>query len=141
MDQFVRMPTILEANKALVHKWIEAWRNINLALLDELFTQDYAVNGTVTGPEGVKQAVQFLHAVFSEIALELNEMVAEDDKVVVRWTMRGRQVGDFMGIAPTGKIVELQGINIYRVQDGKISANHERTNVVEVIQGLKAQQG
>jgi steroid delta-isomerase-like uncharacterized protein len=135
------MPVMLEANKALVHKWIEAWRNNNLALIDELFTQDYAVNGTVIGPQGVKQAVHFLHAVFSEITFELNEMVAEDDKVVVRWTVRGRQVGDFMGIAPTRKFVELQGINIYRVRDGKISVNHERTNVVEVIQGLKAQQG
>jgi steroid delta-isomerase-like uncharacterized protein len=135
------MSIILEANKALVHKWIEAWRDNNLALLDELFTQDYSVNGTVIGIEGVKQAVQFLHAAFSDISAELNEMVAEDDQVVVRWTVRGRQVGDFMGIAPTGKFVELQGINIYRVRAGKISANHERTNVVEVIHGLKAEQG
>jgi steroid delta-isomerase-like uncharacterized protein len=130
----------METNKALVHKWLEAWRDNNLTLLDELFTQDYAVNGTVIGLEGVKQAVQFLHAVFSDISAEMNEIVAEDDKVAVRWTLRGRQVGDFLGIAPTGKFVELQGINIYRLRNGKISANHERTNVVEVVQGLKAEQ-
>jgi steroid delta-isomerase-like uncharacterized protein len=135
------MPILLEANKALVQKWIEAWRHENLALLDELFTPDYAVNGTVIGLEGVKQAVQFLHTVFSEIALELNEMVAEGDKVVVRWTVHGRHVGTFMGIAPTGKLVELQGINIYCLRDGKISTNHERTNVAEVIQALNTQQG
>src|SRR5688572_14115430 len=134
------MPISIEANKALVYKWLDAWRDNNLPLLDELFTQDYAVNGTVIGLEGVKQAVQFLHAVFSDISAELNEIVAEDDKVVVRWTVHGRQVGDFMGIAPTGKFVELQGINIYRVREGKISANHERTNVAEVVQGLKAEQ-
>ena len=135
------MPTPMEANKALVHKWLDAWREKDLALLDELFAQDYAVNGSVVGVEGVKQAVQFLHAVFSDISAELNELVAEDDKVVIRWTVRGRQVGDFMGIAPTGKIVELEGINIYRVRDGKLSENHERTNVSEVIQALKAEQG
>ena len=131
----------MEANKALVHKWLEAWRDQDLPVLDELFTHDYAVNGTVIGLEGVKQAVQFLHAVFSDISAELNELVAEDDKVAVRWTVRGRQVGDFMGIAATGKFVELKGINIYRVRDGKFSANHEQTNVAEVVQGLKAEQG
>ena len=129
----------MEENKALVNKWLEAWRDNNLTLLDELFTQDYAVNGTVIGLEGVKQAVQFLHAVFSDISAELNELVAEGDKVAVRWTVRGRQVGEFMGIAPTGKFVELQGINIYRVRDGKLSANHERTNVLEVVQDLKVE--
>jgi steroid delta-isomerase-like uncharacterized protein len=131
----------MEANKALVYKWLQAWRDQDLPLLDELFTQDYAVNGVVIGPEGVKQAVQFLHAVFLDISAELNELVAEGDKVAVRWTVRGRQVGDFMGIAPTGKFVELQGINIYLVRDGKLSVNHERTNVAEVIQGLRAEQG
>ena len=131
---------MMDANKALVYQWLEAWREKDLALLDELFTQDYAVNGNVIGPEGVKQAVQFLHAVFADISVELHELVAEDDKVAARWTVRGRQVGDFMGIAPTGKYVELQGINIYRVRDGKLSANHELTNVAEVIQVLKAEQ-
>jgi steroid delta-isomerase-like uncharacterized protein len=130
----------MEANKALVHKWLEAWRDNNLTLLDELFTPEYAVNGTVIGVEGVKQTVQFFHAVFSDLSAEWNEMVAEEDKVAVRWTVRGRQVGEFMGIAPTGKFVELQGINIYRVRDGKLSANQEQTNVVEVVQGLKADQ-
>ena len=135
------MPIPVEANKALVYKWLEAWQDNNLTLVDELFTQDYAVNGTVIGLEGVKQAVQFLHAVFSDISAELNELVAEDDKVAVRWTVRGRQVGNFMGIAPTGKFVELQGINIYHVRDGRLSANHERTNVVEIVRDLKAEQG
>ena len=130
----------IDANKALVYQWLEAWREKDLVLLDELFTQDYAVNGNVIGPEGVKQAVQFLHAVFADVSVEVDELVAEDDKVAARWTVRGRHVGDFMGIAPTGKYVELQGINIYRVRDGKLSANHERTNVAEVIQALKAEQ-
>ena len=127
----------MNANKALVHRWLEAWQANNLTLLEELFTQDYTVNGTVIGLEGVKQAVQYLHTAFTDISAELDELVAEDDKVAVRWTVRGKQVGDFMGIAPTGKFVELQGINMYRVRDGKLSVNHERTNVLEIIQELK----
>ncbi|MCI0399410.1 MAG: ester cyclase [Chloroflexi bacterium] len=126
-----------EDNKAIVRKWVEAWVGRDLALLDQLFAPNYSVNGRLIGVEGVKQAVQFLHAALSGVSVELNEMVAEGDKVVARWTVRGVHTGDFMGVPPTGKEVELKGINIYEVVEGKIVANHEQTNVPEVIQSLK----
>jgi steroid delta-isomerase-like uncharacterized protein len=130
---------MLEANKALIRKWIEAWTANNLEALDEIFAPEYSVNETVIGVEGVKQAVQFLHSVFSDIFAELHEMVAEEDKVVIRWTIRGRHTSNFMGIPPTGKEVELTGINIYQILDKKIVANHEQTNISEAIQKLKAE--
>ena len=129
---------MLEANKALIHKWIDAWTANNLEVLDEIFAQEYSVNGTLIGVEGVKQAVQFLHSVFADISAELHEIVAEEDKVVIRWTIRGRHAGNFMGIPPTGKDLELTGINIYQILDNKIVANHEQTNISEIIQKLKA---
>ena len=57
----------LEANKAIVRKWIDAWMVNDMDALDELFAPDYTVNGTRIGVEGVKQAVQFLHSVLSDI--------------------------------------------------------------------------
>ena len=128
----------LEAHKAIVHKWIDMWIAKDLDALDEIFARDYRVNETLVGPDGVKQAVQFLHSVLSNMSAELHEIVAEDDKVVIRWTIRGQHVGDFLGIAPTGKELELTGINIYQIVDGKIHANHEQTNIPEVLQKLKA---
>ena len=128
----------LETNKVLISKWIDAWSSNQLELLEELFAQDYSVNGVRIGVEGVKQAVQFLHTALSDVSAELHEMVAEDNNVVIRWTIRGRHAGQFMGIAPTGKELELNGINIYEIGDGKITANHELTNISEVIQSLKA---
>src|SRR5688572_25159900 len=130
---------MLEANKALIRMWIGAWTANNLEALDEIFAPEYSVNETVIGVEGVKQAVQFLHSVFSDIFAELHEMVAEEDKVVIRWTIRGRHTGNFMGIPPTGKELELTGINIYQILDKKIVANHEQTNISEAIQKLKAE--
>lgn len=129
---------MLEGNKALVRNWIDAWTANDLDVLNEIFAQEYRVNETLIGVEGVKQAVQFLHTVLSDISAELHEMVAEADKVVIRWTIRGRHAGDFMGIPPSGKELELAGINIYQILDNKIVANHEQTNVSEVIQKLKA---
>lgn len=129
---------MLEANKALIRKWIDAWTTKDLDLLDEIFAGDYTVNGALVGVEGVKQAVQFLHSVLSGITAQLLEIVAEEDKVVIRWTIRGRHAGNFMGIPPTGKDSELTGINIYQILDNKIVANHEQTNISEIIQKLKA---
>ena len=131
----------LEANKALIRKWIDAWISNDSDILDDLFARDYTVNGMLIGIDGVKQAVRFLQSVLSGISAELHEILAENDKVVIRWTIRGRHAGYFMGIPPTGKQLELSGINIYHIVDNKIIANHEQTNISEVIQRLKADNG
>ena len=130
-----------ESNKALIRKWIEAWVANDLDLLAELFSPDYTVNGARVGIEGVTQAVRFLHNTLSNISAEVHEFVAEDDRVVIRWTVRGRQDGNFMGFPPTGRELALNGINIYHIVDHKIVANHEQTNLSEVVQKLKAENG
>ena len=130
---------MLEENRSLIHKWLDAWINNDVVQIENLFTQDYSVNDRWIGVEGVKQSVQFLHTVFSDISAEPNEIVAEGDKVVLRWTVRGKQQGEFMGIPPTEKIVELQGINIYHITDAKIQANYEQTNILQVVQQLKTE--
>ena len=130
---------ILEENRSLVHKWLDAWIHNDVVQIENLFAQDYSVNDRWIGVEGVKQSVQFLHTVFSDISAEPNEIVAEGDKVVLRWTVRGKQQAEFMGIPPTGKILELQGINIYHITDSKIRANYEQTNILQVVQQLKTE--
>ena len=131
----------IEDNKAVVSKWIDAWIANDIALLDELFAPNYSVNGIQIGIEGVKKGLQFLHSVLVDISAEANEIVAENDKVVIRWTVRGRHAGNFMGIPPTGLELELTGINIYQIVDHQIVANHEQTNIAEVIQRLRAGNG
>jgi len=127
----------LEENKALIQKWLEAWINNDPVQIENLFAPEYTVNDRPIGIEGVKQSVHFLHFAFSDISAESNEIVAEGDKVVLRWTVRGKQRGEFMGIPPTGKFVELQGINIYHIIDAKI---REQTNILQVVQELKAEE-
>lgn len=129
----------IEDNKAIVREWIEAWIKRDLATLDRLFAHNYTVNERFIGNDGVKQAVEFFHSALSDLSAELEEIVAEDNRVVIRWTVRGIHIGQFMGIQPTGKPLELKGINIYQVLEGKIVANHEQTNMAEVIQRLKTE--
>ena len=128
----------LENNKVLVRQWIAAWMARDLTALDALFAPDYTVNEKVVGVEGVRQGVNFFHNILSEISAEANDLVAEGDEVVLRWTVRGKYTGEMPGMPATGKVVELQGINIYQVVDGKIRANHEQTNVAQMLMELRA---
>ena len=79
-----------------------------------------------------------LHAAFSPLDVTVDELVAEGDKVAVRWRLRGVHSGEFMGLAPTGKEVQLSGINIYRLAAGKIVSNHEQADVAEQMRRLGA---
>lgn len=128
-----------EDTKAVIREWLAAWIRRDGAAVDRLFAPDYTVNDTVVGRAGVKRAIELLHTGLSDLAAELDELVAEGDRVAVRWTVRGIHRGDFLGVPPTGRAVRLRGIAIYRVVAGRIVANHEQTNVFEVIQGLKAE--
>jgi steroid delta-isomerase-like uncharacterized protein len=124
--------------KATVRSWIDAWGHANLDAVDDLFAPDYAVNGNEVTPEGVKQAIVWLHATFGNPVLTVDDIVAEADRVAVRWTLRGSHEGPFNGIAATGKPVTLSGINIYRLAGGKIKENHESVDVYGLLMQLGA---
>ena len=76
---------------------------------------------------------------FGHPVLTVEEMVAEDDHVVVRWTIRGIHSETFMGVRATGKDVTLSGINIYRLVEGKIKENHESVNIHGLLQQIGGQ--
>ena len=85
----------------------------------------------------MKQAVEMFHNALSDISIELIDMISEGDKIAVRWTVRGIHIDNFLGIPPSGKPLTLTGINIYQIADGKIIANHEQTNIPELLLTLR----
>jgi steroid delta-isomerase-like uncharacterized protein len=115
--------------KAAVDEWIRAWNEVDLDAVERLFAPAYTVNGREVTPEGVKQAIVWLRSTFQDPVLKVDEIVAEADRVAVRWTLGGTHAEPFMGIPATGKKVALSGINIYRFEDGKIRENHESVDV------------
>ena len=93
-----------EENKALARRYLEeVWDKGNVALIDELFTTDFvrhgppAVEGEVRGPEGFKGLVSTYHAGFPDFQVTIDDMIAEGDRVVSRWTVRGTHQGELMG--------------------------------------------
>jgi len=115
----------IEENKTIARRVYEEVLNQgNLAAVDELFapnTVDHnPLPGQLPGFEGAKQGFVVLRTGFPDIHFTIEDQVAEDDKVVTRWTMRGTHNGVFMGVPPTGRKVTIMGIATFRVVDGRI---------------------
>lgn len=114
-----------EQNKAIARRWSEEiWGKGNLAAIDELFATNFVFNYPTTGAapdrEGYKQTVTEPFAAFADVHSVAEDLVAEGDKVAIRWSWGGTHTGEFMGVAPTGKQVTITGISILRIAGGKI---------------------
>ena len=113
-----------EQAKALVERFFdEAWVKHNNNIWDELPEDVVFWNfGTkIEGRESWLQAfVRPLTEGFPDLRLEPEFTVAENNKVVVRWHGTGTHTGEFRGVAPTGKLINIVGVAIYRVEEDKI---------------------
>lgn len=74
----------------------------------------------VPGSEGLKDIVFVYRAAFPDLTLTIDDMVAEGDKVAVRFTTKGTNTGPFIEVPPTGKRITMTYIEIFRIADGKI---------------------
>jgi predicted ester cyclase len=113
-----------EANKALVRRYRAIHNSNNQDALDEIVAKDIvshnSLPGLPPGLEGGKMAhFAFLES-FPDIQTTTDDLIAEGDKVVERYTARGTNKGSFMGAPPTGKKIEVGSMSIYRIADGKI---------------------
>ncbi len=77
-------------------------------------------------------------AAFPDLHVTIDELIAEDDKVMARWTQRGTQRGPFLDIPPTGKQISYSGINIFRIAHGQIVEDTPYWHFNGGIQQLKA---
>ncbi|HEY41265.1 MAG TPA: ester cyclase [Dehalococcoidia bacterium] len=114
----------VEENKAILrHKHVEELFNKgNLAVADEIISPDYVYHraaGEVKGPEGVKQMVTTLRTAFPDVHFTIEDIVAEGENVAVRYTWTGIHRGEYMGIAPTGKQINMPMAGFYRFVGGK----------------------
>jgi len=112
-----------EDNKALVHRSFEGFNQRNLAVFNELCTPDLVFHNastTINGLEASMQALSVLLTAFPDARFTVEDMIAEGDKMVARYTLHGSHQGNFMGIPPTGKQITVTGIEIFHFANGKV---------------------
>jgi len=113
-------------NKPLLRRMVdEVLNRKNLAAIPELVAENYIDHNAAVGqPQGIRAFIQARinrNTAFPDWHVTVDDVIAEDDKVVARATGRGTHQGPFMGIAATGKPVTTMWIVIYRVTGGKLA--------------------
>jgi steroid delta-isomerase-like uncharacterized protein len=132
----------VEQNKANVRRvFEEGWNQGNTAVFDELFAADYLghdPSGPIHGPEGFKQYYATYRAAFPDTRLTIEDLIAEGDKVVARWTGTGTHQGALMGIPPSGKQVTITGISIIHIANGKAVEDWVNFDALGMLQQIGA---
>jgi steroid delta-isomerase-like uncharacterized protein len=131
-----------EPNKAIVRRLIEElWNKGNLSLADELFAPNYEHHDASTldfgrGPESEKKRATLYRTAFPDIQLTIEEVIAEGEIVMTRWSCRGTHNGDLSGIAPTGKQINISGVTIARLANGKMAESWVNWDALGLMQQL-----
>jgi steroid delta-isomerase-like uncharacterized protein len=130
----------LAENKALVRRYYDEVltgrdRDLLTQLLDPSFVS-HVPGGSDVGADAYTAAVQATHAAFPALAVTVHDQVAEDDKVVTRWSASGIHAGDFAGVPATGRPVTVTGIHIHRVRRGRLVEHWEELNLLGVLRQL-----
>jgi steroid delta-isomerase-like uncharacterized protein len=133
-------PMSSESNKVLARRVFEEVLNgRNLDPLDELVASDYIEHmplpGQRTGIDGIRDRYTMLHKAF-DADFTVEDVIAEGDKVVLRWMQSGTHVGEFPGLPPTGRRFRIPGIEIWRVENGKLAEHWDVVDVFGQLQQL-----
>jgi steroid delta-isomerase-like uncharacterized protein len=132
-----------ESNKAVVRRYIEEIGNqSNLPAIDELFSADSIWHGPsfqeLRGREARREHYTSLRGAFPDFHLNVDELIAEGDKVMLRWSMTGTHRGEFWGVAPTRKKVSPSGTSIFRIVDGMITEEFMQWDALGYMQQIGA---
>ncbi|HEY5866183.1 MAG TPA: ester cyclase [Candidatus Tectomicrobia bacterium] len=133
-------------NKAVIRRlYDEVFQAWHLAVIDEVVAPEFVGHemaaDTPPGPEGFRQCYARLRSAFPDLCYTVDDLIAEGDKVVVRWTWSCTHTGVFRGIAPTGRQATVTGMAIYRLTGGKIVERWAELGMHRLLQQLSAPAG
>jgi steroid delta-isomerase-like uncharacterized protein len=117
---------MLSENESIVRQLFEeVLNNGDVAFADMIMSRDSVNHGPSMigcdgGAEGFKQTVKMFRNAMPDLNYSVHEIIATEDRVMARWTLRGTQTGVLRGIKPTNKHVLVTGVIIYRIAAGEI---------------------
>jgi predicted ester cyclase len=132
--------TVASENKAVVlRSEAELWSKGNLAVADQVYSPDFVCHFIMgrewRGLQGIRHAVKSHRTSFPDWNERVDDIIAEGDRVAIRITSTGTQLGEFEGLKPTRRKITIQEFHIFRLSGGKIV---EQWGMPDV-QGLMAQ--
>ncbi|MGH2558491.1 MAG: ester cyclase [Thermomicrobiales bacterium] len=131
---------MVEQNKRIAHRFVEEVINGgNTRLLAELVSTDHVSHlplGDHYGPEGVRIDICGFRSAFPDLNLTIESMVGEADYVVYRFVARGTHKGPFMGVPPSGRRIEIDGISMDRLRDGQTIERWLQYDTVALLQQI-----
>jgi steroid delta-isomerase-like uncharacterized protein len=131
-----------EQNKTNVRRLFEeVWNKGNVQVIDELIAPTYTHHDTSTpdvgrGPEAEKKRVSLYRNAFPDIRFTIEDLLAEGETVVARWSCRGTHKGEFNGISPTNKQFNITGVSIARFTNGKMFEGYVNSDALSLMQQL-----
>lgn len=128
-------------NKAVVGRYYgDILNQRQVDALDELAVEDYVEHdpfpGQGNGRADLKARAKLLLSAFDPLQFTVEDVIAEGDKVVVRWTNTGTHNGVFLGIPPTGNTVTVAGIDIHTVRNGRMAEHWHVIDQLAMMQQL-----
>ena len=125
--------TVEEQNKEIVKGYIDEFNKGNVEILNEVCAPDYRFYVPSNSPkfmsrEEIIEILKMFLVAFPDFNWSIEDTIAEGDKVVTRFIMRGTHKGEWQGIPPTGNKVETSAIFITSIENGKIVEDREEEN-------------
>lgn len=110
--------------RAVAHLIEEAWHEDDLAVADELLASEFVDHTpgfpTEQGPDAFRDFVRGVKAAFPDCRHPIDDVVVGESAVAVRWRFIGTHEGEFLGVEPTGREVEITGLELFQFEDGLI---------------------
>ena len=131
-------------NKAIIRRlYEEVWNKRKLEVISEIISPSHALHGpnvvgSAVGPEAYKRQLLSFLAGFSDLHWTIEDMIAEEDKVVACWTISGTHRGEYMGIPATNKKVSMDGMTIHHLAGGRIMDSYGNWDLLGMMQQLGA---
>lgn len=111
----------------------------NVEAIDTLIAEDFTHHAPIDTPDGrdgYKEFIRQFKAAFPDSTSETLDTIVEDDKIAVRYVNRGTHQGEFAGVPATGREVEIEGISIYRIADGRIAEEWAQPDMLGLMDQL-----
>jgi predicted ester cyclase len=131
-------PSVQEANKALVRRYLEELFHGDPDFLDEAISEDYIGTNGPNPPARYKARFSVVRRAFPDIRIRFDALIAEGDWVAVHCTIEGTHLGEWRGIPPTGKHATWTLTAFRRVRGGKLVQGHNSWDWLKALEQIGA---